>query len=240
VDWWFAYTQRSAQIVARSGFSVERITTVQNAIDTTSLIETRGRLILENLDALRRDLFGDPVEAPTGVFCGRLTALKWIPFLLEVLTIIKKEIPDFRMVIVGDGPEKPHVAAFCKRNPWCVWVGAQHGDARVPYLALGDLWLNPGMTGLSVLDSFALGLPFLTTENGIHSPEIDYLEAGVNGDLSAPTVAAFAGMVAQILQDKARLQKMKVAARSCGENYTIENMTARFAAGLAACVQTIR
>jgi len=238
VDWWFAYTRYSAAIVEEQGFLADRITTVQNAIDTTALRESQGRLTAERLAALRHDLFGDTTAAPTGVFCGRLTALKWIPFLFETLTAVKKEVPEFRMVIVGAGPEKQKVDLFCKNNPWCVSVGAQYGEARVPYLALSDVWLNPGMTGLAILDSFAMGLPFLTTENGIHSPEIDYLEDGVNGAVSAPTVSAFSEMVVRILQDKELLEQMKTEAQACGRNYTIENMIKRFAVGLRVCSES--
>jgi glycosyltransferase involved in cell wall biosynthesis len=232
VDGWFAYTQLSAAIVARNGFPAERITTVQNAIDTTALMEAQGQLTLEDTNALCRELFGETVATPTGVFCGRLTVLKWIPFLLEVLLAIRKIVPDFRMVIVGDGSERQRVDLFCQSNPWCVCVGAKHDTARVPYLALGDVWFNPGMTGLSILDSFALGLPFLTTDNGIHSPEIEYLEKRKNGDISPPDVSAFSKMAADLLCDKKRLTEMKNAARLSGLEYTIENMASNFAEGV--------
>lgn len=238
VDWWFAYTQSSAKRVAGSGFPAERITNVQNAIDTSGLRAAKSRLTDEQQTLLRTELFGEPAGSPTGVFCGRLVEIKWSPFLLDSAAQIRKEIPDFRLVIVGEGPDRQQVDAFSAENPWCICVGAKHGKDRVPYLALGDVWLNPGMTGLSVLDSFAIGLPFFTTDNGIHSPEIEYLDPGKNGDSSAPAVTGFAAMVISVLKDKEKLTAMQSVAFSSGEKYTIENMAQNFAAGIMQALNT--
>lgn len=232
VDWWFAYTDRSVKLVAECGFPRDRITNVQNAIDTSELRVAREQLGELQIKRVREDLFGDSSSALTGVFCGRLVALKWIPFLLESLAYIKCEIPSFRMIIVGDGPAGYLVEDFCKSNSWCVHVGAQHGKDRVPYLAQGDLWLNPGMTGLSILDAFALGLPFLTTENGIHSPEIEYLQPGVNGNVCRAEIKAFADMAVALLKDTACLERLKSEALSSGKKYTIHNMAENMAHGI--------
>ena len=240
VDWWFAYTPVSAKIVLDQGFPAERVTTVQNAIDTVALIDARKGLTDSQLAALRQELFNHSANAPTGVFCGRLVAYKAIPFLLETIIKVKKEVPDFRMVIVGDGPARPQVDEFCKNNPWCVCVGAQYGAARVPYLSLGDVWLNPGLAGLSILDSFALGIPFFTVESASHGPEIDYLDVGVNGDVSVPEVNAFAEMVAGVLQDTDRLQNMKTAAQAAGRQYTMKNMVTNFTEGVLKALKANR
>jgi len=113
-----------------------------------------------------------------------------------------------------------------------VCVGAKHGTERVPYLSLGHVWLNPGASGLAVLDSFALGAPFLTTNNGIHGPEIEYLKRGENGDISPPIASDFARMASALLCDKQRLAQMKDAAKKSGRKYTIENMAKNFAEGV--------
>ncbi len=234
VDWWFPYTALSADIVEKSGFPADRISVVQNAIDTKKLVEDRSKLSLEGQDELFFNLFGRCRQESdrVGVFCARLVELKWIPFLLESLEILHRELPDFKMIIVGDGPERNAVDTFCFENKWCVCVGAKHGEDRVPYLALGDVFLNPGASGLAVLDAFALGMPFFTTNNGIHGPEIEYLKRGENGDISQPTVSCFAKMASALLCDEKRLGQMKEAARKSGRKYTIENMSKNFAEGV--------
>ena len=47
--------------------------------------------------------------------------------------------------------------------------------------AISDIFLNPGLTGLGILDAFSAGLPFITMSDSLHSPEIYYLKNGFNG-----------------------------------------------------------
>jgi glycosyltransferase involved in cell wall biosynthesis len=238
VDWWFAYTDLSARIVERYGFPAERISVVRNATDTASLREARARLEPAALNALAEKLFGtgEDVAGPTGVFCGRLSSLKWIPLLLQSLESIRSQVPGFRAVLVGDGPERQRVRAFAAKHSWCAWVGALHGSERVPYLALGDLWLNPGMLGLAVVDALALGIPVATTRNAIHSPEIEYLEHDRNGLLTAPDPDTFASAVAALLRDPARLAALRSGARDDGASFSAEDMAERFSRGVTACL----
>ena len=135
------------------------------------------------------------------------------------------------MIIVGDGSDAGRVRAFCENHPWCRWTGAVHGVERVNYLAQADVFLNPGMTGLSILDAFSVGIPFATTNCGIHSPEIAYLKNGVNGIMSEPTESAFATAVLELLQSD-DLAMIKQNALNDAKQYTIEAMTQNFVAGL--------
>ena len=157
--------------------------------------------------------------------------MKWVPFLLNSLEVTHRQYPDFRMIIIGDGSDADRVQAFCQRNPWCRWVGAVHGMERVKYLAQADVFLNPGMTGLSILDAFAVGIPFATTDCGIHSPEIAYLKNGVNGIMSKPTESAFTAAVLELIQSD-DLAMIKQNALTDGKKYTIESMTRNFVGGV--------
>ncbi len=233
VDHWFAYTELSAQAVRDSGFPADKITVVQNAIDTRRLQEAHRSLSEREIAKQFEELFGESRrdDHRVGVFCGRLTPLKRIPFLLKSLEIIHRRHPDFRMIIVGDGSDADRVRAFCANHSWCKWVGAVHGIERVNYLAQADVCLNPGMTGLSILDAFSVGIPFATTNCGIHSPEIAYLENGVNGIMSEATESAFAAAVSELIQSD-DLVMIKRNASHDGHRYTIEGMVQNFASGL--------
>jgi glycosyltransferase involved in cell wall biosynthesis len=102
---------------------------------------------------------------------------------------------------------------------------------RVKYLAQADVFLNPGMTGLSILDAFSVGIPFATTDCGIHSPEIAYLKNGVNGIMSKPTESDFTTAVLELMQSD-DLAMMKRNALDDGKKYTIERMTRNFMEGV--------
>ncbi len=233
VDHWFAYTDLSAQTVRDCGFPADKITVVQNSIDIQELQEVHRSLSEKEIAKHFDELFGESRRDShrVGVFCARLTRLKWVPFLLKSLEIIHRRHPDFRMIIIGDGSEADRVRDFCESSSWCRWVGAVHGIERVHYLAQADVFLNPGMTGLSILDAFAVGIPFATTDCRIHSPEIAYLKNGVNGIMSEPTEAAFAAAVSELIQSD-DLAAIKRNALKDGKQYTIEGMTRNFVAGL--------
>jgi glycosyltransferase involved in cell wall biosynthesis len=241
VDWWFPYTSLSKEIVESYGFPADRITVVDNAIDTNSLRNRQASMSPQDLEAARIRLFqatndrGKP--KPTGIFCGRLIPIKWVSFLLESVKLIHEIVPEFQMVVVGDGPERHLVQQFCAEHDWCVATGAIHGLERVPTLSVGDVWLNPGMLGLAVLDAFALGIPVATTDNNLHSPEIAYLKDGVNGIITPPKPVAYAQAVTALLKHPDELQLMKESAAETGRTYTLERMIERFTSGILRCLK---
>jgi len=239
-DWWFAYTELSAIIVREAGFPSDRVTVLNNSIDTVSLSKERSRLTDADLNALRKELFPSDDQTktnhPTGVYCGRLSKLKMIPFLLENIERINKTIPEFRMVVVGDGVDHDKMEAFASHNDWVAWVGPRHGLDRVKYLALGDVWLNPGMVGLSILDSFSLGIPLLTTDNHTHSPEIIYLQHGINGLMTENNLSSYANAVIDLLQNKTYLARLRTGALNSSKLYTCEAMAENFKNGVMKCL----
>jgi glycosyltransferase involved in cell wall biosynthesis len=233
-DRFFAYTARSARAVAADGFPPDRVTVFDNTTDTAALAREAARLTPEDDARLRQALFGSAADAPAGLFCGRLVPEMEIPVLLAALDRIRGALPAFRAILIGDGPERPRVAAFCETRPWCAWVGKKTGLERVPYFRLARLMLHPARAGLALQDAFALGLPFATTDNGRHSPEIEYLEPGVNGLLAPCDPAAFAAEAAALLADPERLARLAARARASGALRTIDRMAGLFAAGVLA------
>jgi len=233
-DWWLAYSRLSVDRVAADGFPRARITRVDNAVDTGALARWRDEVTAEELEALRGALgLG---EGPRAVFLGSLHEHRRLPVLFAAADELRARLPGFGLVIAGDGPLAAEVRAFVRARPWACWVGALHGREKVRHALLGRLLLNPGMVGLNLLDAFALGLPVVTTDCGIHSPEIAYLEEGRTGVVSAPDAASFAGAAARLLADGERLDAMAQRCREAAGRYTVEAMARRFAGGVLAAL----
>jgi glycosyltransferase involved in cell wall biosynthesis len=236
-DWFFAYTKKSADILQYYGFPKEKLTVVNNAIDTTAIRKKKQALKAKAINQLKCKLFGLVKESDVfGVFCGRFTQEKLVPFLLRSIALIKQELPNFKMLIIGDGAERETVKNFCQKNSWCVWVGAKYGLDKVEYLAVGDIWLHPGMVGLAILDAFALGMPLATTDIEIHSPEINYLKPNINGLLTGFSEQEFAQEVIAVLKNKQKLKQMQQAALADSHLYTVEEMVKQFSAGIKSCL----
>ena len=231
VDWWFAYTQMSADLVAAAGFPDSRITVLNNAVDTSELQHQRQSVTPEESQALRESLgFG---KGPAGVFVGSLYADKRLDVLFAAAEAIRRDVSDFHLLIVGEGPERDKVRAWCEAQPWARWVGARFGKEKAAYISVAQVMLNPGLVGLGILDAFVCGVPMITTDCGIHSPEITYLENGINGVMTANNLSAYVGASVHLLRDARALDVLRRGCVASTKEYTLENMARRFADGIA-------
>lgn len=230
VDWWFAYTERSANLVRNVDFPSNRITVLNNTVDTSEL--QRHRLLISQQDslALRQKL--DFTLGPVGVYVGSFYAEKRLDFLFAAAEAIRCEIPDFQLLLVGDGPDREKVLAWCRAKPWIRWVGAKFGCDKVAYMSIAQVMLNPGAVGLGILDSFVCGMPMLTTNCGGHGPEIAYLEQGKNGIMTAFDIDAYASACVMLLRDPKAIETLTIGCATSAREYTLENMVARFTNGI--------
>ncbi|MEY4916944.1 MAG: hypothetical protein RL616_857, partial [Verrucomicrobiota bacterium] len=229
-DWWFAYTDLTLPLLEQSGFDMRKVTVLGNSIDTEELKALCAQSEAEGPAVLRARL-GVPQRAFTGLYLGTFSPDKRIDFLLEVAQEIRRRIPDFKLILAGSGPEQARVDAFCQQHPWCHPVGQARGRLKSDILMASDLILNPGMVGLGILDAFVAGRPMLTTRSTRHSPEIAYLSAGVNGEMTEPTVPAYVEAVCRLHQDRDLYERMSQEALRSAQTYSIDAMAERFAAG---------
>lgn len=231
VDWWFAYTQMSADLVTAAGFPVNRITVLNNAVDTAEMRQQFLSVTAEETHALRESLgFG---TGPVGVFVGSLYSDKRLDFLFATAEAIRRELPDFHLLIVGEGQERDKVRVWCAAHPWARWVGARFGREKVAYISVSQVMLSPGAVGLGVMDAFVCGAPIITTDCGNHGPEIAYLENGINGVMTANDLNAYVEASVDLLRDRAVLNALRAGCVASAQEYTVENMARRFAGGVA-------
>ncbi|MCX7205356.1 MAG: glycosyltransferase family 4 protein [Proteobacteria bacterium] len=231
-DWWFAYTSMSLPLIKGFGFPEDRITIANNSIDTHGLAHHFNRI--DDIEPIRNRL--GITGSKVGVYIGSFYSEKRIEFLLNSLLLIRNEISDFEMIIAGDGVERPLIEAFCAKHPWTRYVGLVKGAAKAEILATADVMLNPGLVGLSVLDSFVCAVPMFTTDCGLHSPEVVYLKNGVNGYISANTMADYVESVVYYIQNADKLAEMQKACIQSAAYFSVENMAKNFADGIMACL----
>ncbi|MBL8362433.1 MAG: glycosyltransferase family 4 protein [Rubrivivax sp.] len=234
-DWWYAYTRGSADIVAAAGFPRERITVVDNAIDTIALREAIERARGLGVAANRRAL-GLPEHGPLVAFVGSLHADRRVPRLVELAAGLRRARPDVHVAVAGDGPLRARVdAASISAGGVLHPLGAVDGARKALLLAACDLVLNPGAAGLGVLDAFAAGVPMVTVADARHGPEVAYVEHGRNG-LVLPDADLLPALV-RLLDDTAERERLGAGAQAAGGTYTIERMGERFCTGIEACLE---
>jgi L-malate glycosyltransferase len=231
-DWWFCYTEGTARLVDALGVPADRRTVVQNAVDTTALLEYRRSIESSELDRLRGHLgIG---HGPVGISLGSIYPRKRPAFLIAAADAIRMSSPDFELIVIGDGPDRRLIDDAAATRQWLHPVGALTGRDMVLHAMLGSIVLNPGVIGLAVLDGFTLGLPMIGCDLNDHGPEFEYLADGNNGLVlpAGSTAADFGKSVSSLLGDPAALRKLTDGAASTVRSHTIEEMSSRFASGI--------
>jgi L-malate glycosyltransferase len=233
--WWFAYTRGAAEYITAEGFGEDQVTIVENAVDTAEFRQQLANVKTTDIYQALADLGWDNQDR-IGVFCGSLYTNKKLDFLFEAAQLIHQENSKFRLLILGGGPLEDDVRDFSLNHDWVQYVGPMFGHNKATLLKLSDLWLNPGLIGLGILDGFCAGLPVITTDVTFHSPEIEYLEHDINGLMVSTDINSYATAVSNLLNDDEVYQNLKQGALAAAERYNIEKMISNFAEGVKQCL----
>ena len=156
-----------------------------------------------------------PVEAPVIGCTGRLHAKNGHPTLLDAFAAIRQAVPEARLLLVGDGPERGSLERAVSRLGWgeAVTFAGEQADVR-PWLHRMAVYVQPSISeGMSnsILEAMACGLPVVATRVG-GTPEV--VEDGISGLLVPPKdPAALATALVALLGHPARRAAMGAAGR---------------------------
>jgi glycosyltransferase involved in cell wall biosynthesis len=92
------------------------------------------------------------------IYVGRLAAEKNLSLVLSAYDAIRIRRKEARLLLVGDGPLRPHLAARC---PEAIFAGMRSGQELAAHYASADLFLFPSMTetfGNVTTEALASGL----------------------------------------------------------------------------------
>jgi glycosyltransferase involved in cell wall biosynthesis len=140
-------SQYVARTIVESGYPAHRVFGVLNSLDLTDTIwdpTLDGR-------SVRREL-GIANDAPLVGIIARLFSWKGHDALLDALAIVKREVPDVRLIVVGDDDVRAHPGGGSYRAQL---------EARLPELNLQDSVIFTGFRAdipqvMSALDVFAM------------------------------------------------------------------------------------
>lgn len=233
-DHWFAYTNGVKKFLVEKSVDSGKITVVNNAIDTKSLKKQYNDLSTEEVDNMKSTMGIDSNNI--AIYCGGIYKEKRIGFLLEASKRIKEEIEDFHLIFVGAGPESNIVEEASENYDWVHYVGAKFGADRVPYFKMSELFLMPGLVGLAILDTFATETPMVTTDFPYHSPEIEYLQNGKNGVVTANNIDDYSKQVIDLFKNRDKIAQLKEGCVRSSALYSTEYMVDNFTNGILQCL----
>ncbi len=233
-DWYFGYTSGIVPYLTQHGVSADRITAVQNAVDTGELRKSLASISEDEVEQAKSRL--GISTGPVGIYCGILEPTKHVPFLIDAARLVRQRVHDFQLLVVGAGPDRTWVEDVARANPWIHYLGQKFGREKALALRMADIFVLPGRVGLAILDSFAAGLPLFTTDIAIHGPEASYLIDGFNGRKTAHRLQAYADAVVEVLRSSFLLERLRQSALETAAEYTIEAMAENFRHGIKQCL----
>lgn len=236
VDWWFAYNASSVRVVRELGYPPERITCVNNAVDTSGLREAVAAARANGLDEVRRSL--GVTSSHVALFAGSLYSDKRLDFLLTAADLARTRLPDLELIVLGAGDRESMVRAATLDRAWLHVTGARFGGGKAEAFAVASVLLLPASVGLAILDGFAAELPLITTRAPFQGHELSYLEPGVNGIIVNEWryPGEYADALVRVFTDEALLDRLKAGCRASSERYTLDAMAKRFADGVEAAL----
>ncbi|MEO0091426.1 MAG: glycosyltransferase family 4 protein [candidate division WOR-3 bacterium] len=167
-------------------------------------------IILYNPSVARLEKFSDP--RPKILFLGRFEPRKGLKYLLQALPIIKKEIPDVLLIIVGAGvlgyAYQEYIAKEVKEN--IHFAGLIPEEEKPHYYASCDVFCAPSIGyesfGIVLLEAMACGKPVVASDIPGYRTIIN---DGQEGFLTQPKCPeAIADRIIKILKNPELAKKM--------------------------------
>lgn len=213
LDRFVVVSQQMRQELLETGFDASRILVIHNGVDTQVFSPSHPATEL----------------APGGtvVTVARLSQEKGCHVLLEAWRQVRDALPESRLVIVGDGPQRTALQQQATRlglNGAVTFAG-EVADVRGHLQTCGVFVLPSLSEGMpnALLQAMAMGLPCLATRVGGVE---ELVQDRVNGRLTEPgNPAALAQLLQELLTDGDQAARLGQAARRTVESrFTIEQM----------------
>jgi glycosyltransferase involved in cell wall biosynthesis len=163
---------------------------------------------------LRANLFDNDQEILLGTV-GTLIPLKGVQYLIQALPQIRKEFPEVKLEIIGDGPYKKTLSDLVKKMKLEKFIRFAGFQADVEKsLAKLDLYVQPSSSesfGLAIVQAMSVGLPVVATRTG-GIPEL--VTEDKSGILVAPERPKdLAQAILKLLHNRTLAKSMGEAAR---------------------------
>jgi glycosyltransferase involved in cell wall biosynthesis len=196
------------------GIDEEKITCIPNGVDTDTF--------RPNVDGKRVRLEYD-INGPMLLCVTRLQPDRYIQYLIPSIQDVVRQIPDTKLIIVGEGPLKPHLKSQCDHYGLTnnvVLAGPR--DVDLPnFYAAADLYVLPGVhppatKEMTVLEAMACGKPVVYIERYRSAVEEEY-----HANIIGTNDKNFANTIVSLLQDnKKRKQLGLMAVNDARENFS--------------------
>lgn len=159
---------------------------------------------------------------------GRLASEKNWEVLLNAVALVLKDVPQFRLVLIGDGQDRKNLEDLTKElgiRKRVTFLGALAFSEIPAYMKAANIFGFASITetqGLVTLEAMAAGLPVVAVDA---SGTRDILKNGQQGYLVENNADALAAGIKKLLSNPERMQKFAEAALKKAESFNVELLT---------------
>lgn len=214
VDHVFAFSQKGKDYLTSKNVLEEHITVTPNTLNTDLWLGKFNECTKTQL----RKKYNYDNDTLVLLFSGRLNKDKKVKNLLYAMEYMQKEHKEIKihLNIVGDGSERENLEEYVKQSKLenIIFHGFIFDEAKIAEMfCVSDLFVMPGYVGLAIVHAFCFGLPIITENIDYHSPEIQYLEDGINGYfIEENNIKALVNKLIYLALDKDKLHEMSNSA----------------------------
>ncbi len=172
-------------------------------------------------DGALRESWGARPEDTVLLYVGRLARMKELPVLFETHRRLAGA-GAYRLVVVGDGEERPLVEDLARRTPGVHYAGpVEHGEQLARVFASADIFAIPSRNEtlcLAAVEALASGLPVA----GVRRGGIQSVVTEAVGELAEPGDAAQLGRAIEAIRCRGRALLGEAARRRAVEQFSWE------------------
>lgn len=183
-----------------------------------------------------RGAWGATDDTPVAIVVSRIAAEKNLPAAIHAFEQMRAARPDAKLVMVGDGPAR---AALQERHPHVIFTGMRTGEDLAAHYASGDIFLYPSLTetyGNVTVEAMASGLATIAYD---YAAARQHIRHEKNGLLAAfDDAAAFTAQAAGLVDDAARIRRLRTQARQTAESLAWDHIMAQMEAVLLGLART--
>lgn len=234
----------------RGGAQVELLTLAANMLTDADLVTTPSdktakrvleiapdaqvRVVPNGTDALPELPPVPKGRGPRLLYVGRISMEKGIPLMLDAFELVRDQIPNAELMIVGEWKTTP---PKLRRQ---LQRAARFGGVKLPgqvpretlgaYYASGDAFVFASLTDTQALvlhEAAHAGLPFVSVDHELRL----VIDPGVNAILARPNSVSLAGAMISMLnalQDPAWAARARARSREMAAQWTIEHQSREF------------
>lgn len=209
-----AVSEALAKAASKIGIPASRIIVIPDGIDLNQFTPSENQ------------------REPLIVFVGSLIKRKGVIYLIEAMSHITSACPTVRLIIIGDGPERPaleQAAATACLTRRVTFVGQQPSQQVRQWLQAAQVFVLPSVEeglGVVLLEALACGTPIVASQVG-GIPEVVTSNVGLLVPPANSTLLAES--ITQLLSDTQRWLAMSQNARRRAEElYDWQQIAVRF------------